>query len=151
MSRWVNEGGGSINLKTERRRENESERTMRERVKPPVALISGVVSALIKALRHPRVRVASGMCSCSLQKGDQSEPVAATQMLRCTITNTHTCTEKRQWWIRKRSDSLAVADSPHLHNKLAWSHLTLFSPLRLQFSLLSTCINLCLSCSPTCT
>lgn len=31
---------------------------------------------------------------------------------------THTRSRERQWWIGKRSDSLGVADSPHLHNKL---------------------------------
>lgn len=67
------------------------EREQCERLKPVVALISGVVSALIKALRQPPVPVAPGMCSCSLQQGDQSEPVAAAaQMLRRTVTNTHT-------------------------------------------------------------
>lgn len=105
---------------------------MRERVKPLVALISGVVCALIKTLTRPRVHMAPGMCSRSLQKGDQSEAGGRTQMLRCTVTNTHTCAHahtKRQWWIRKRSDSLRVTDSPHLHNKLSHDLISLCSPL----------------------
>lgn len=40
---------------------------------------------------------------------------------------THT-QQKRQWWIRQRSDSLGVADSPHQHNKLSHDLISLCSP-----------------------
>lgn len=73
-------------------RVRDRQRTQCEWVNPPVALISWVVSALIKALWHPRVKRSPGMCSCSQQRGDQSEPVAATQMLCRAVTNTHTHT-----------------------------------------------------------
>lgn len=59
------------------------------------------------------------------------------QTRRCSavpsLTHTPAYTQpRRQWWIRKRSDSLGVADSPHQHNK-ALHDLTSLCSLLLSF------------------
>lgn len=56
------------------------------------------------------------------------------QTRRCSavpsLTHTPAYTQpRRQWWIRKRSDSLGVADSPHQHNKPSHDLTSLCSPL----------------------